>query len=148
MSERPNIVYTFHVAAHVLPATASAGLALKCGLLEIETLTFKRSALGAPFSVSFEQAVERLVKLPRMDVEPDGFFVWSGELDGMRWQVDGHLYDRADRLLMVTLKGSCPVEQFEGMLLCIGWPETPLMFELVQQDAYVGEAEFRRLAAQ
>jgi hypothetical protein len=139
-------LYSFHAIAHAKPKEAVAGPSVRIGNHEISTLVFPRTAIGKPFSVSFEEAAERLRHVERMDLEPDGYFLWSGAAAG-RWQVDGHLYDRGHRLLMVSLKGNCPTEQFDHLLTAIGWPKTPLMFELVQEDAYVDEAEFRRYAS-
>lgn len=139
-------LYSFHAVAHSKPKQAEPGTSVRVGNHTISTLALPRSALGQPFSVSFEEAAERLTRLELMDFEADGYFLWSGGAAADRWQVDGHLYDRAERLLMVSLKGSCPGEQFDQLLTAVGWPETPLMFELVQEDVYVDEAEFRRYA--
>ena len=136
-------LYSFYVIAQTKPAVAAAGPSVRIGDHDIPTLMVPRSALGKPFAVSFEEVAEKLTRLERMDFEPDGYFLWSGATGQDRWQVDGHLYDRAQRLLMVSLKGSCPPERFDKLLTAIGWPDTPLMFELVQEDVYVDEAGFR-----
>ena len=140
-------LYSFHTIAHAKPEECVAGQTVQIGTHEISTLVFPRAAMGKPFSVSFEEAAERLKHLERMDLEPDGYFLWNGGTAANRWQIDGHLYDRGQRLLMVGLKGTCPTQYFDHLLSAIGWPETPLMFELVQEDAYVDEAEFRRYAS-
>lgn len=83
-----------------------------------------------------------------MYVEPDGSFLWVGENTEKdeRWQVDGNLFDRGDELAYVDLKGHCPPAEFDALLRCFGWPETPLMFQLCRQGVYVDEATFRALA--
>lgn len=47
---------------------------------------------------------EGVTLLTRLQLELDGSFVCGGE----GWQLDGMMYDIADRLQYVDLKGSCP----------------------------------------
>jgi hypothetical protein len=73
------------------------------------------------FPVTFEQVFAALEAWPRMFIEPDGSFVWVGEEqlpDGnvTAWQLDGHLYDRDERLLYVELQGTCPRASFDRIL--------------------------------
>ncbi len=63
------------------------------------------------------------------------------------WQVEGNLFDRAGRLLFADLKGACPDEQLDQLLAALGWPATPLMFQLVREAVFLAEPEFRRYAA-
>lgn len=75
----------------------------------------------AAFSVTFEEVFATLEAWPRMFIEPDGSFVWVGQetlTDGSLapWQLDGHLYDRDQRLLYVELQGTCPRAAFEQIL--------------------------------
>ncbi len=82
-----------------------------------------------------------------MFVEPDGSFVWVSSADEPRWQVDGNLFDRNGRLLLVDLKGTCDERRFDELLSVLGWPETPLVFELVREAVFVGEDTFRQYAS-
>jgi len=103
--------------------------------------------LSEPFELSFEDAVERISHWPRMLVEPDGSFVWvSSSGEEMPWQVDGNLYDREERLLVVDLKGECPRAPFDQLLTALGWPQTPLLFQLTREAVFLGEEDFRRWA--
>lgn len=103
--------------------------------------------LSAGLPVKFEYVVEQFARLLRMFVEPDGSFVWTGATeDGQPWQVDGNLIDRGDVLAYVELKGHCPVAQFDELLRTLGWPDSPLMFQLPRRGVFLSEAEFRRLA--
>ena len=91
--------------------------------------------------------MQTLGALPRMFIEPDGSFVWTGTTpEGERWQVDGSLIDRGDVLAYVELKGSCPEEQFNQILHALGWPQATLDFQLPRRGIILPEAEFRRLA--
>ena len=86
-----------------------------------------------------------------MFVEPDGSFVWvsssEGTLGGQReWQLDGNLFDRNGRLLMVDLKGSCAEADFDRLLAALGWPATPVMFELAREAVFLDESSFQRYA--
>jgi len=97
--------------------------------------------------LTFDAALAALEKLDRLFIEPDGSFVWAGVAgDGRAWQVDGNLIDRGDCLAYVELKGRCPEEQFNQVLMALGWPEVPLVFELTRRGVVVDEEEFRRLA--
>lgn len=105
--------------------------------------TAERSA--AVFDRTFEEVADALGSLPRLFVEPDGSFVWvsSGE---PAWQLDGVLYDGTERLWYVDLKGRCPEAEFDRLLAALGWPETPLCFQLVRQAIWFEELAFRRHA--
>src|SRR5262245_10364476 len=99
-------------------------------------------------SVTFDHAQATLAELPRLFIEPDGSFVWTGTAnDGQLWQVDGNLIDQGERLAYVELKGCCLVEPFEQLLAALGWPQAKLAFELPRRGVVVDEGEFRRLAA-
>jgi len=82
-----------------------------------------------------------------MIFEPDGSWIWSGGAGHDRWQVDGHLFDFAERLHRVELRGQCPPEELDRLLKCFGWPELSLSFEQVREGVRLEEAAFRAAAA-
>ena len=88
-------------------------------------------------SLSFESVAERLGELPRMFVEPDGAFVWRGQVATRSWQVDGMLYDRAGQMQRVEWKGACPVRPWRQFLDCLGWPGQPLVALVVDRGRLV-----------
>ncbi len=137
-------MYQFHTAIHVRPAEANSGPAIKLGDRKLTVLDVPRAVLAAPFALSFEEASQRLGGLERLFIEPDGSFVWVSPQSAAPWQLDGNLFDRAGRLLFVDLKGTCPPAVFDRLLAALGWPVTPLMFELVREAVLLDEAEFRR----
>ena len=96
---------------------------------------------------TFEIACERLAALERMFCEPDGSFVWTSAQGEPAWQVDGNLYDHQGLLQFVDLSGTCPAEHFDRLLAALGWPETPLVFQLTREGVLLDEAEFRRQAS-
>lgn len=118
------------------------------------------------FACTWEDAAARLERLPRMIFEPDGSFVYSGNLERAgpskragpapppppantaRWQVDGHLFDFAGRLYRLELHGDCPASAFDELLRTVGWPQQSVQFELVQEGTTIDEAAFRRHAQQ
>jgi hypothetical protein len=108
-------------------------------------LHFHVNLFGEPFTCTWEDAAAALEALPRMIFEPDGSWIWSGDIGPQRWQVDGHLFDFAGRLHRVELRGNCPPESFDQLLACFGWPQQNLMFELVHEGQSLSEAEFRAL---
>ena len=96
---------------------------------------------------SFDAALAALALLPRLFIEPDGSFVWTGDQRGQPWQVDGNLIDRGDCLAYVELKGFCAEEKFDELLAAFGWPVAPLAFQLPRRGVTLSEVEFRALAA-
>lgn len=140
MTSRP-----FHAMAHVRPAEAVPG-----PLLEVEGDSVRTLQLPArsdrPFEISFESAAAALAGLDRLFLEPDGAFVWVSPAGGPDWQLDGMLYDRGGHLLYVELKGNCDEPAFDRFLSAIGWPRTPVMFQLARAAVFLDEAEFRRYA--
>ena len=132
--------YCFHANVFARPDRVERGDAVLLRDLELPTL---RAARDAYLPVTFEQALVALTKLPRTDAEPDGYFVVSGDADGRRWQVDGHLFDFGGRLHRVELHGECPRETFDAILGCFGWPGTPLLFELTLEGVAMDEGAFR-----
>jgi hypothetical protein len=96
--------------------------------------------------ISFDEAAQSLALLPRLFIEPDGSFVWTGGHPAQPWQVDGNLIDRGDSLAYVELKGHCPEEQLNELLAALGWPASPLAFQLPRRGITLGEADFRTLA--
>jgi hypothetical protein len=101
-----------------------------------------------PLAVTFDAALVALQALPRMFIEPDGSFVWTGiNEEGQAWQLDGNLIDRGDALAYVELTGSCPEPQFDSLLAALGWPQQRLAFQLPRRGTVLEEAEFRRRAA-
>ncbi|QDT70920.1 hypothetical protein [Lacipirellula limnantheis] len=139
------MLFRFHANIFALPPQDSNGGRITLRGVELHTL--RSQTFDAFFSVAFEEAYDALAQLPRIDIEPDGFFVISGDLDGRRWQLNGHLYDFGDRLHRVELHGDCPPESLDAILACIGWPQTPLAFELVMEGVALDEAAFRQFAA-
>jgi hypothetical protein len=135
----------FHANIFARPPHAAEGIPTTLRGLTLPT--FRPQTFDAFFPATFEEAYDALAKLPRVDIEPDGFFVISGDIDGRRWQLDGHLYDFGDRLHRVELHGDCPPESLDAILACFGWPQTPLAFELVMEGVALDEAAFRQFAA-
>jgi hypothetical protein len=139
------MLYHFHSNVFACPSHATGGNAIELRGLSIATL--RAQPFDAYLPVTFEQAIAALSKLPRLDAEPDGFFVIAGDHDGRRWQVDGHLFDFGMRLHRVELHGECPPAEFDALLRSVGWPEARLAFELVMEGVALDEAAFRQWAA-
>lgn len=114
---------------------------------DLTALVIGPDDLGQPFPVTFEEAAQSLLALPRCDCELDGFFVYSGGARNERWQIEGNLFDRNGRLVQIDLRGHSVPDRLDDVLRCFGWPETQLMFELPREGLFLDEAEFRRVAA-
>jgi hypothetical protein len=141
-------MYSFFVSLHARPEGAAPHAQLERAGQTFPTLAIENEPLGrTPLEVTFELAAERLAKLQRMYCEPDGSFVWVSSQGQPAWQVDGNLYDHAGRLLFVDLKGSCPAEEFDRLLVVFGWPQIALMFQLKTEALFLDEPSFRRWAS-
>ncbi len=138
--------YQFWVDVHARPPEPLARSRLELAGQWFETLLVPPGQAGVPLAVNFEETYAGLNQLTQLLIEPDGSFVWSSSGGEGRWQVDGVLYDRAEKLIYVELKGTCPTAQFDQLLSIFGWPQTRLMFQLVREAAFLDEANFRRQA--
>lgn len=70
-----------------------------------------------PIETSFEAAEARLIELPRLYFEPDGSFVWA--IDQGRQQVFGMIYDAANRIQYVELRGQCDLTTWQSLVFAI-----------------------------
>jgi hypothetical protein len=143
-------MYRLHVNVLAVPTLCVDGLPLT---LRGETLTPLVSPTGGPpqfdrtFTVTWDEVQTALLALPRMDSEPDGYFVVAGAEAGERWQIDGHLFEYQDQLHRMELHGRCPAAFFDALLSAFGWPATQVVLQLVQEGVTLGEGEFRQWAA-
>jgi hypothetical protein len=135
----------WHVTIHARPTDAAPGPLVNLAGATFQTLHL-RGQPDAPFERSFETVAQALGQLDRLFLEPDGSLVWVSPAGEPAWQLDCMLYDRAGRLLYVELKGECEERAFDRFLSALGWPETPVMFQLVRSAVLLDEAEFRRSA--
>jgi hypothetical protein len=91
---------------------------------------------------SFEQAVEQLSQIPRLFIEPDGSFVWTGSLEmdqepvAAAWQLYGMLYDVRGRLNRVEIQGSCPLDRWQTLCDCLQ-PDSQLVAYLLEYRCFV-----------
>ncbi|MCE9630818.1 MAG: hypothetical protein K8S94_08930 [Planctomycetia bacterium] len=149
----PAPLNAFDITLHARPAEAIAGDSLADAWGTWPTLAVPRAALSAPMAVGFDDALRRLGGLERLYAEPDGSFVWTssrGVETANRghawWQVDGNAFEKDGRVLLVDLKGSCPAAELDRLLGVFGWPEQPLMMQLVRSATFLDEPTFRRHA--
>lgn len=82
-----------------------------------------------PFEISFETAASAIGRGSGIECELDGSWVWpSSERSSSgrpRWQLDGMLYDRGERLEYVEVKGEAPWTTWCGLLRWLSgesWP--------------------------
>lgn len=103
-------------------------------------------AATQPWNVTFDAAFAALEQIPGVFIEPDGSFLLVSRPGKPKWQVEGNLYDQGPGLAHVEMKGSCPEERLDELLKPLGWPEVPLVFQMVREGTKLTEAEFRRAA--
>lgn len=139
-------LYAFDITLHARPAEARESGVHADAWGEWTTLEVPRDALATPLRIGFDAAFERLAALERMFAEPDGSFVWASPREGLAWQVDGNAFERDGRVLLCDLRGSCPREAFDRLLAAFGWPDEPMMMQLVRPAVFLAEETFRRHA--
>jgi hypothetical protein len=145
------------ISLHPRAPEATIGPICKIRGLELATLIIPHEAMRQTFSISFEECYERLERLPRMFIEPDGSFVWpidfkddskssNGISSNIQSQWDGQLFDRGEKLLYLDLVGSGPRESFEKILKILSWPATDVMVQLSREAVFLELHEFYRYA--
>lgn len=147
MSKPAIDVLAFEVSLHAMPVDDGAVLAgppLEDQWGTWPTLALRPEQFSEPLSVTFDEAIEGLGQLPRLYAEPDGSFVWTSPQEGLCWQVNGNLYERNNRVLLVHLKGSCPAAEFDQLLACFGMPPAVVVAQLVRSAVTIDEATLRQ----
>lgn len=150
---------SMHANLYAMPADAAGGPQLELFGQLLATIT--HTAGGPPrflatLPVTFEQMQASLAELPRSDLEPDGYFLLTGESASQDsaarfWRLNGHMHEYAPpgsepMMHRLELHGECPSESLDAVLRTVGWPTTELAFELVREGVTLGEKEFRRWA--
>ncbi|MEL6896777.1 MAG: hypothetical protein AAFP90_11790 [Planctomycetota bacterium] len=93
----------------------------------------------SPLPISFETAIQRLSGVPRLYAEPDGSLVWCGENPAGSisadppWRIFGMLYDFADQLQYVDLRGSCPKTHWTQLCEMLQVPSDASTLQLPDQ---------------
>jgi hypothetical protein len=139
----PVDAYAFEITLHARPAAARPAGRHVDAWGEWPLLDVPRAAVTEPLAADFDETLAGLERLERMYVEPDGAFVWTSPREGWRWQIDGNLAERQGRVLLVDLRGSCPAREFDRLLAACGWPEQPVMMQLVRPAIFLDEETFR-----
>ncbi len=103
----------------------------------------------SPLSVTFEEVAAKLSTFPNLHFEPDGSFVWGSTEyrpnTGRLWQLDCMVYDRADRIEYVELKGNCNRNTWESLIEVLSGVEcTKLAVQWIAQGIWIDESEFRK----
>jgi hypothetical protein len=89
------------------------------------------------FPCTFEALAASLSKLERLYFEPDGSFVWSGNTQSGRWQMDGMIYDVAERVQRVEASGSLPLDSWHLFLDALECPRQSLVAQWVPLGCFV-----------
>ena len=141
----------FHANVFAVPSELAAGPDITLRGVTLPTVVHPGGGpprFDATLPVPFDEVQKRLLTITRMDIEPDGYFlVAGGEKEGNRWQIDGHLFEYHGKMHRVEIHGSCSTETLDALLGCFGWPDCPVMFEMVMEGVSLSESDFRQVAA-
>jgi hypothetical protein len=105
------------------------------------TLVVTEIDLHRGWKLTWEEAMARLSKLPRLYPEPDGSFVWATD----HGRLSGVLYDRNGRMCYAELFGECEWRIVAEFLAACGAPEERFVFQLPEEGVTLEEEEFREL---
>ena len=132
-------MYAFECSLHALPDSEvlASGETLTDSCGQWPTLLIAQDQLITPLPIVFDDVLNQLNTLPRLYAEPDGSFVWTSPQENIRWQVNGNLYERNDRVLFVELKGSCPTSEFDQLLACFLQDEKACVVQLTRPAVFV-----------
>ncbi len=132
----------FRAILHVIdPADFAPHNTLVNGV-ECTCLQLQQSDLQ-PFPCTFEEALGAMELLHRMFIVPDGSFVWVGEENNQRWQLDGVLNDWGGQLQHVEIQGECFETQLDLLLATLGSPTANVIFQLPEHSLYLPNPDFR-----
>lgn len=138
----------FHVNVFARPSNAVLGPIVRLRGEEFATLAGSGGGppqFDTPLPALFEVIQQRLMAIPRMDIEPDGYFlVAGGEKEGNRWQIDGHLHEYVHQMHRVEMHGSCTEAMLRRLIECLGTLD--VVFQLVHEGATLDFSEFFRFA--
>lgn len=99
--------------------------------------------------MSWESALERLSRLPRMFVEPDGSFLWNGDDKFIgHWQLEGTVYDDGRVVRTVELLGHCSLDNWQTFLEAFETTCSSIIIELVDENRIVAGEWLREYAQQ
>lgn len=106
--------------------------------------------------VSLETALANLEQLPRMFVELDGSFLWTGprsdtpsdsRSDSKHWQLEGTIYDDGQVVRYIDLRGDCPLSAWKTFLAALEATLDAVTLELVESDLIVAGTWLERQLA-
>jgi hypothetical protein len=135
---------SFHTRVHALAGSLEPAGVITVAAQSIDTV--RPATALETLTATFDEVVAALAELPRLDVEPDGFFTWTSATGPDDWKLEGQLVDAGRALMYVELKGTVPADVLDQVLTTLGWPKSRLLFELVREGVYVEEPGFRQWA--
>ncbi|MCO6043000.1 hypothetical protein NG895_03690 [Aeoliella sp. ICT_H6.2] len=143
-----NNMLHFHTNVFARPAELASGPSVQLRGEEFSTFAAPGGGppvFDQPLPAKFEEIQQRLVQIPRMDIEPDGYFlVAGGEKEGRRWQIDGHLFEYDGQMYRVEMHGSCSLDMLADLLGCFGTRD--VVYQLVHEGVTLSAADFQRFA--
>lgn len=134
---------SFHVVWHRAPTVVGDGPTWSGPQGSLPTLNVANADLYLPWEITFEQAVAALELLPGMFCEGDGAWVWHPARGS---QVEGVLFDRAERLAYVELKGSCAGQDIDRLANALNPTGHALVVQLAREGVFLDWAVWRSTA--
>lgn len=124
-----------HLIIHPLNAEAMHGPVAGIGSLRLPTLRVSADWATAMLPLTFEEAVERLGRLPMSYIEPDGSFVWAG-VGPPAFRFEGMLHDRGERLSHVELMGHGGSDDLMRLITAVSGDPRRIMIQTVRDGKF------------
>ncbi|MCE9551990.1 MAG: hypothetical protein K8T91_01245 [Planctomycetes bacterium] len=128
-----------HLTIHPLDASATRGATAEVGPLTLTSLQVSPQWAAAMLSLTFEEAVERLSRLPMAYIEPDGSYVWAGA-GPPAFRFEGMLHDRGERLSHVELMGHGCHETLLRLIAAVAGEPDHVMIQTVRDGKFFAVA--------
>lgn len=112
--------------------------------IELQTLPIENPS-QAGLMMSFEALQRKLDDHPKIYFEPDGSLIWTGNVEGQVWQLDGMIYDFANQIQRIEFRGQCPIEIWREWLRLLDWPKQSLVLHLLRPQCFVLPEEIEKL---
>jgi hypothetical protein len=110
---------------------------------EVDTVAVADPVRLSAFRGDFDTVAGRLRDIPRLHLEPDGWFILAGK-EGL-WQVQGVVHDQGQQVGYLELKGTCDLESLQQIIGSLDVAIGDLLFQLASEGLFVAWPSFQRM---
>jgi hypothetical protein len=134
----------FHATLRPFPEGVAEEIKATWNQLEVQALRVPTQANAMSFELSYEELSDRLNRIDRLHLEPDGSFVWVNAVD-VKQRINGQITDNGKRVMFIEMRGCCVRSGMEPIVRQLGWPEVAVSFQLQPEALLVDGEQFLSL---